>query len=797
MNSLVKHPVPTVALALFWATAPVAESQPTMAPSQPQPGVPLATGMRPAAPARAPTAAPRAPASPAPATVSPRPNESAPPRAAQAVAPIRPPTAVMTAAGDGNLIDIQAEDLSYDAARRLVIARGNVIVTRGTDSVAADYVEVDTAREQVYARGNIDIQYMGGSWQGQEATYNFKTGAGDFGAFRAYAAPYHVTAEASVRESPRLMQLEQVMFTTCDPERPEYSLRARSASIEDNNIVRAKHVRFHLGPVPFFWVPYMRANLEELAKFEFTPGWSSAMGPFLLTTYNQPINAIFKTRTHVDIRQKRGLGVGEDLVWKDPVASEYQGEVGVYYANDRRPWKDEEERQVREELIDKDRYWLKLTDRHNLTDRDYLITKLNYVSDPWLLSDFFDDEYQKNVQPENRITLTHRGDHYVAGIGLNTRLNDFYGNVNRLPEVFLNFNRQPILDTPLYYEGANTFSYLDRVYPDGAKEEHYDVFRLDSSHMVYWPTRHFGFLSVIPRAGYRGTYYSKTRVRSTVTNVIAVANDLGEIIGTTNEVENLLRDGSAVWRSLPELGMESSFQAFGNLYEGPTGIEADEDLRHIVEPYANYTYRPEPNARPEKLWQFDSVDGLDLRTDLKLGVRNYLQTHRAGNIHNLVFADVFTTLQFDPGPQEQTLSDIGFKSELRPYSWFSMDLDGSYDTQDSSFRVFSMQAEVRNRDLFTFGLDYRYARDARDKLAGDVMIYPEARWSGRLYARMDLDESELEEHSYYLIHRTRCLGLGLGLRVRPNDGPDGDDNYTVWFRIWPLAFPQFGSSLGG
>ena len=77
------------------------------------------------------------------------------------------------------------------------------------------------------------------------------------------------------------------------------------------------------------------------------------------------------------------------------------------------------------------------------------------------------------------------------------------------------------------------------------------------------------------------------------------------------------------------------------------------------------------------------------------------------------------------------------------------------------------------------------------------MIFPEARWAGRLYARMDLDESELEEHSYYLIHRTRCLGIGLGLRVRPDDGPDGEDNYTVWFRIWPLAFPQFGSSLGG
>ena len=67
----------------------------------------------------------------------------------------------------------------------------------------------------------------------------------------------------------------------------------------------------------------------------------------------------------------------------------------------------------------------------------------------------------------------------------------------------------------------------------------------------------------------------------------------------------------------------------------------------------------------------------------------------------------------------------------------------------------------------------------------------------RVYARMDLEESNLEEHSYYVIHRTRCLGLGLGVRIRPEEAADGDDNYTVWFRIWPLAIPGFSSSLGG
>jgi len=515
------------------APAPVQHPMPAVAP-------------RPAAPAPAVTPRPVQPAPTAAPAMAPRPAPTAPaaaPRpapAAQPAAPVAPPPAPITtpatpAAADlTGLVDVQADDLSYDGIRQLVIARGNVKVTRGADSVSADYAEVDTAAQQVHARGNIFIEFQGNTWRGDEATYNFRTGQGDFGAFEVFAPPYHVTARDSRRLSLNMMELEGVMLTTCDPEHPEYSVRASSASLQDNKILRAKHVRFQFGPVPFFWFPYVRANLEELAKFEFTPGWSSDNGPFLLTAYNQPINDTFKTRTHVDIRQKRGLGIGEDLLWKDPHQGDYAGQLRLYYANDRRPWHDEKQQKEREELIDENRYWVQLRDRHNVTDRDYLITELNYVSDPWLLNDFFDDEYQKNVQPENRVVLSHRGDHYTAGVLLNLRLNDFYENVDRLPEVFLNFNRQQILDTPLYYEGGNTLSYLSRVYPAGSPKERYDSFRFDTRHMLYWPGRYFGFLSLIPRAGYRGTFYSDSLATTVVTNVVPVTNELGQVIGTTN-----------------------------------------------------------------------------------------------------------------------------------------------------------------------------------------------------------------------------------------------------------------------
>ena len=717
------------------------------------------------------------------------------------VVPAAAPGLVTAALPVTGLIDIQADNLSYDAARRLVIARGDVKVLRGTESVAADYAEVDTTAETVHARGNIVIEYRGNTWKGEEATYNFKTGEGDFGAFEAFSHPFYVKAADSHRLSPHKVQLQGAVFTTCDPDNLEYSLRASSATIEDENIIRAKNVRFQLGPVPFFWVPYMKANLEELAKFDVTAGWSSRMGPFLLTAYNQPINDVWTSRTHVDVRAKRGVGVGQDFLWEGR-SDEYEGHVRGYYTHDSEPWRDDKQRAEREELIDSDRYWFRWRDRHNLTDRDYLFSEVNYVSDPWMLHDFFDDEYQKNVQPENRITLPHYGDRYTAGVMLNMRVNDFYNNVNRLPEVFLNYNRQQVLETPLYYESASTLSYLDRVFPEGttnsaAGTNDYDVFRLDSSHMVYWPTRHFGFLSVIPRAGYRGTYYSKTLDQQVVTNVVAVTNELGVVVGTSNRTQTLWQDADAAWRSVPELGLESSFMAFGELYRGPTGIEEDEGLRHIFEPYANYTFNPEPNVLSNELWQFDSVDTLGERNEIQPGIRNYLQTKRWGQPHNLIYADVFTTLRMDPAEDEETLGDIGFKTEWRVWTWFSWNFDGAYDTEESNLRTFSTQVEFQNEEIYTLAFDYRYDRDGRDVIAGDLIVFPEARWGGRLYGRMDVEESTWEEYSTYLIHRTRCLGIGIGLRVRPEEGADGKDDYSVWFQLWPLAFPTSDNPLGG
>lgn len=693
------------------------------------------------------------------------------------------------------VIDVQADALSFDAVRRLIVADGSVRVTKGLDSVEADYAEVDTATETVYGKGNIRIRYQGNEWRGNETHFNFRTGLGDFGAFSLRREPFTLIAEESRREDERHIYLSGVILTTCEPENPEYSVRAAWATLEDQSIIRAKHVRFQLGPVPFFYFPYIKANIHWFDNIELTPGYSSSHGAFLLAAYRHRINDVWTSRTHLDLRSKRGVAVGEDILWEDPDGS-YDGIVRAYYLNDQKPWRSDREWKERKDLIDDDRYWFRLHDRHNITDRDYVLSEFNYVSDPWMLHDFFDDTYQKNVQPENRVTLTHRGDIFTASLGLVTRLNDFYSNVSRLPEAALEIYRTQILDTPFYYESENKLGYLRKEWSEkdkkGGKED-YDAFRLDTRHMVYWPTRHFGFLSVVPRAGYRGTYYSKTRETTIYTNVVPVTNKTTGLVGTTNKIKTVYSDNPSIWRNLPEIGAETSFSAFGLLMEGATGIEEDQGLRHVAEPYADWTLRLKPNIEPDELWQFDYVDKLDKANLVVIGMKNYLQTKRKDLVHDLVFADVYTTLNLDPDEEkdEDTLQNFGAKVELKPFTPFYWNLQTLYDVPAGHLDYFNTQVGLDFPTYFRGDLDYRYKYEKNDAVAADLSVFPEQRWEARFYARVDLEEDQIEEHSYYLIHRTQCLGIGIGLRIRPATEEDDKDDYTIWFRIWPLAFSEF------
>lgn len=717
-------------------------------------------------------------------------NEIVPARRAAPAATASPTSSEPAVRGpaDGG-IEVNADELEYDDDQRLMIGRGHVVVRRGADVLSADYMTFQRDTQDAHAKGHVVFEREGKVWRGEEMKYNFKTRVGNFGAFNAFVNPYFIHAKESQRTASGDFILKRARISPCEGEHPQFFIRAREARIQNETTLKARGVVFFLGAIPIFYVPAWTKHLAgDKTDIDFVPGYSSRMGGYLLTAYNYRLNPALSASTHLDYRSKRGLGVGQDFSWGDPRLP-YRGQFKSYYTDDQEPMsgRTDDEKASLTNLVSSDRYRLRLSDVRSVSDRDSVYTELNYLSDPAIIEDFFDREFRHNAQPENRVTLAHRGDRFTAALELNRRLNDFYENVNRFPEARLSVPRLRLGDSPFYYESENSAAWLEKVFPEDSEKEKYDAFRIDSGHTVLYPTRHFGFLNVIPRAGYRGTYYSKTFEHSTVTNIVSDVDSNG-VISVTNDVNEITEEKGAGFRNAVELGFETSFKAFKALHNQWIGRD-DQGLRHIVEPYAYHTYVPEPNLLPEELPQFDDVDELNKRHDIRLGVRNKLQTKRRQRVHDLVDADVWSTYRIEKDKDEEDFSDIFYDVELRLADWWMVDIDGSYDQYEGNLSELNTQLAFILPDTSRIGLEYRYKRDGREQVSGELALFPTARWSFNAYGRYSIERSQLDEQAYFVQHKNDCIGWGLGYKQ-----VDEDEQY--WFQLWLVAFPSSSIDLG-
>lgn len=699
-------------------------------------------------------------------------------------------------------ISVKADRMEYDRSNGVVTAYGNVVVRRGDEVVTARRVVVNMRTQDVEAYGDVVYQKPGTVWRGEEIRYNFATKQGVFGAFDAWIEPFRVQAERSAKVSELEYVFHGTTLTTCkEPEdRWHYYVRARRADVIPGDRLKAYHAVLYAGGLPIFYTPYWYRSLDDRDMgIAIEPGYRSRMGYYLLTSVKYRLNPTLKAETQVDYRIRRGFAGGQEFKWRE--AGLYEGRGGGYYAAD----------QEGEEVLEgsntmkqaADRYRLRLQHRQTLGESTYLLTGLDYLSDDRVLEDFFRHDYRQRVEPDNFAVATYSDDFLTANLLARVRLNDFYTVVNRLPELSVEIPRQEVPRTPLYYEGQSAAANLQMQWARGIGDEDYSAFRFDTEHMLYYPTRHFGFLNVMPRAGYRGTYYSKTLKTETVsstmtcvtTNVAAGASGTSNPVVTTTTVTTNTTQIVAArggLRSLPEIGLETSFRAFKTWEDW--GWDDGDGIRHIVEPYANYTLIPEPNLTPDRLYPFDDIDRLGEEHSVRLGMRNIFQTKKKEGAFDFVDVDTYITYRITHGKDEKDFSDLYVDADLRPTEVLTFRVEVALNLYESDFDLLNIQARLRSMGPWGATFEYHYRRDEDNLAAADVSFSPNQNWTFGAYGRYDLEGARLEEHMYSIRRNYDCAVLVLGFDHVPgyttSAGEKEDDDYRVMAEVWLTAFPD-------
>ena len=688
-------------------------------------------------------------------------------------------------------IEANADELNYDKEKGRIIAKGHVVISCAGDQLTADKVLVNINSGDAYAMGHVVIKRQGmKDVKGTKIQYNFRTRKSSIDDPDISVDPFHVVAEKVTRNGKNEYVLYNARVTTCNRPYPHchYSLKAKRINVVPKDYMKTRGAVLSLGRIPIMYLPYWRHNLKGDSGFIFLPGYRNKMGAFLLSSYYHRINPYLKAEHHIDYRSRRGFGFGEDWDWNTSTGN---GKLRLYYLNDDEPMDDVDKANGLD--IDSQRYRIHLQHNQSFGDHTSMMLKGSYLSDPKVIDDFFNHEYRYERQPENYVTLSHRRNLFTFTALANTRLNDFYSNVNRMPELSLNFNRTQIGNSSFYYESYTAGSMLEKVWEDDSSNEDYSSVRLDTRHMIYQPRRYMGWLNLVPRAGYRGTYYSATMLSSTSTNVTIIA-DTNTVSGSRSEtnVVTHLSDGSAKLRNIFEVGAEVSFKAFRTMKGGT--------MRHIVEPYANYTYSLDPNIESTELYQFDDVDTLDEVNNIMIGVRNKIQNKRNGYPNDLADINTWTTVNFSTKEDEKAFDKLYLDSDFYPATWLYLNLYGHYSVANSELEEFNTRLNISRSDMWNAQIEHRYRNEESNLLNGRLKLYPNQSWAFAVFGRYEFEESRVEEEGAYIEHKLDCIGMRLGGSILPGytrtDGTEEDDDYRIMVSVWLTAFPKMGLNSG-
>ncbi len=680
--------------------------------------------------------------------------------------------------------EVESDGHTATATNGFYLKYGDAVLT-------ADSAQANLDTGETLADGHVRIEQGGMLWVGDHINYNYKTHQMRSEQFRTGRSPVFASGQNLHGDvSNKVYNARHVLITTDDVNHPAVYIRARRFRIVAGQYIEAWNAVLFVDGVPTFYFPYYKRNLgAHVNNWNFLPGYRSTYGPYLLSTYTWYLGDDVDGEFHIDYREKHGVGVGPNLnlhlnQWGN-------ASFKYYYLHDLDPNEETNALPIAASIPkDRQRFYFgwQATPWTNLNVK----ALVNYQSDELLLHDFFESEYTANPQPYTFTEINPYWNNWSLSAETTPRINDFFDQVERIPDVKLTGWRQQVFGTPFYYESESSAGYYRRMFADtnslfsasNSPAFDYAAARADTFQQLLLPYTFFGWLNVMPRVGGRFTYYS---------------DESGP--GGTN---------SEAYRKIFNTGMDVSFKS-SRLWEGATNsLLRIDGLRHIIEPSASYAFIPHPSTPPPQLPQFDSeipsplllpiqlpnyndIDSIDSENVIRFGLRNTLQTKREGQIENLVDWNVLLDWRLHPDVGQQTFNDLYSQLEFRPRDWVTLESQVRYDINNGWVNLAYHQLTLTPNEWWSWGIGHEYTRagfiDSGDNLiSSTIFLRVNDNWGFRTEHDFNAEDGRLQQQFYTVYRDMRSWTAALTFRVEDNG--IGPKDYTVAFSFSIKAHPK-------
>jgi len=721
----------------------------------------------------------------------------------------------------------------------VAIAEDNVQIHYGDYSIFCDYAEYNPDTRDVLLVGNIRVYSPEQVLTGQRALFNLESKQMRALELSGSQYPMYFRAFNFRSVSPKEFRIRDASMTTHDSSKPDFHIRPRSMRFYPDDRVILSNSTLYVGQTPIFWFPYLFANINNTG-FEFLPGYDSRWGAYLLLGYSFPITPGIGGKVRLEERTEFGPSIGVDLNMKYGPENRNYGQLRTDYVFETADVTTVEAPGEPAETNTKSRYRVSFQQRLFFTDDIYGTADINVLSDVDFLEDFYPNEFALDPQPDNSLSLTKWDEVYTLTLLGRWQVNDFQDVTERKPEFVFDFKQQPFFGLPVQYDGETGVASLKRAFsnnPSFGETEYpdYSATRFDTFHQWSLPSKFFGWLNVTPKVGVRGTYYSQSgSFIAPPTGDTAIDPISGEItvLNPTNESNPLnnpsptLENKGAVFRPIANYGLTVSTKMSRSFEQVQSRLLGLDGLRHVVEPYINYSGVYNMGTSPENIYQFDRVvqstqllpldfpqftatDSLDTWNITRLGVGQRLQTRRNNATYQWFSLNTFMDVNFENPYSDAPVSNVFNVIQFSPVHWSYLAIASQLPVVEEGFtEVNTSLSFMPSRDV-KFGIGHRYI-DGNESFSDNSQLdfYAYWRindnWSVSLYEQYEFVSQVMQYQRYFINRDLTSWVASIGAEVRDNLG--GDQEYGFLFMMTlkdapqitlPFAFSQGSSQDDG
>jgi LPS-assembly protein len=566
------------------------------------------------------------------------------------------------------------DEIRYNQKTGVVVAKGHIVMTRGTRRLLADSI-IYRSTDETFTAEHVRL--------------------GDYPVYGSAAR-----ASGTLDE----MTLEDAAVSYREPGSWKPSVKAGKIIYGPGNRIRAESAQAGVGqvhPLPF---PKFQQRINEplIPYASLSAGFRSSLGAFAEADVRIPFNDTLRVGPDLAFYSERGFMVGPAGQY-DRVSNggSISGRFRSGFINDH----GDKLFDVLGRPVGENRGYAEWEHQQQIGENVTVAGEFNYWKDSAIIRDFRPGAFYNVQEPDTFLESVYTGRNYFVSAFMRYQPNSFQVVQQRLPEI--RFDLLPMSVGNGFYEQFNASAvHLREDPPLGGPYLQSD--RVDAYYALMRPFAPSEWFSITPVAGGRATYYANTR-------------------GTSASGAPIVTGGAT--RLLGELGVDAMLRSSGT-FAYRNDFWKINGLRHLLTPRLSYRYIPRADRRQDRIPAIDrrqlfstylppiglgatrNIDDLEAKNILRIGLDNTLQTRDpVYGSRDLLTANVAADYDFDAKPGQRPLSAVHGEMALMPARWLQVDLYGSYTTQTAVLRELNSGITLRDGDAWSVRFANNFLRD--------------------------------------------------------------------------------------